>query len=76
MSLIDNHVYPLDFTKDGTILDNELISREQDLELTPADLLLVLFSSIRRSLVNNSLDTRRPLLEFIVPVGKSTRLKN
>ena len=76
MSFIDNHVYPLDFTKDGTILDNELISREQDLELTPADLLLVLFSSIRRSLVNNSLDTRRPLLEFIVPVGKSTRLKN
>ena len=69
-------MYPLDFTKDGTILDNELISREQDLELTPADLLLVLFSSIRRSLVNNSLDTRRPLLEFIVPVGKSTRLKN
>ena len=44
MTLINNHVYPLDLAENWPVLDDELVGCEQNLELAPTNLLLVLFT--------------------------------
>ena len=53
MTLIYDHVYPLDLREDGPVFDNVFVGGEENLELAPANGLLLLFASIWRALVHN-----------------------
>ena len=73
MPLVDDHVKPFDFAKYRPIFNDKLIRCQQDLELAPPNLLLLLFTRVGWTFVDYTLHTRRPFLKFVVPIGESTK---
>ena len=69
VTLVDDHMDPLDLGEEGTILDDVLVRREEDLEAALTNLPLRLLALRRRALVRDHLDRRRPLFELHDPVG-------
>lgn len=69
MTLINNHMQPLDLGEQRAIFDDVLISREQDLEVARANLVLRILALVGGALVGNHLDRGGPFLEFRDPVG-------
>ena len=72
VTFVDDHVQPLDFTQDRSVLDDKLVRGEENLELPAADLLRVVLTLVRRSLVHDARDRWRPLFELVVPVRQGT----
>ena len=72
VTFVDDHVQPLDFTQDRSVLDDKLVRGEENLELPVADLLRVVLTLVRRSLVHDARDRWRPLFELVVPVRQGT----
>lgn len=68
MSLIDDHVQPLDLGQKWSILDDVLVSRQENLEVPLSDLLLCRFTLSRSSFVRDDSDGRSPSFEFGNPV--------
>jgi len=72
MTLIDDHVDPFDLGEERSILDDILVSGEQNVEIGIPHLLLFNLASIWSSSIADEVDTRCPFLEFMLPVRKST----
>lgn len=71
VALVNNHVLPLDLRQHRPVLDDVVKRRQQHLEVPVLDLLLLdVLADIRRALVANHRDGRRPLFEFKRPVGE------
>lgn len=71
MALINNHVQPLHLTENRSILDNVFECCKKHLEIIVADFILEFFTSVWRTLINNSFDGRCPFLEFQCPISES-----
>lgn len=69
MTLVDDHVHPLDLAEERLLPNDVLECRDKDLEVAALDLCSRDSTSFDRSLEDDSRDRRRPLLELERPVG-------
>lgn len=69
MSLVDDHVHPLDFGEERSVLDDVFVRREEDLEVALSNLPLRLLPLRWRTFVRDHLDRGRPLFKLHDPVG-------
>ena len=72
VTLVDDHVLPLQFCKHSLVLDNILVSREKYVEFSGSHLGLNGPSASWGTLVGNHDHTWGPLFELQDPVGKCT----
>jgi hypothetical protein len=73
MTLIDDHVNPLDLGEEWTILDDVLVRGEKNLEIGLSHPLLFNLAGVWSSSIADEVNGRSPFLELVLPVGESAK---
>ena len=76
VTLVDDHVDPLDLGKHWALLDDVFVRREADGKVVGADAGVRFFALRRRSLEDHDADVGRPALKLHVPVGQGRQGHN
>lgn len=70
MSLVDNHVLPIDRRQRRSLAENDLVARDAHVKASLPDLVVQHFGTVRAiSLENHDAQRRTPLAELSKPVG-------
>ena len=76
VTLVNDHVFPLDLGQHSLILNNILVSSQQHIKLGGLHLVLNGATSLGRAFVGKDNNTRRPLFHFQSPIGKCRQGNN
>ncbi len=76
MTLVNDHMYPLDLRQQRSLLDDILVRRETHLEIGGTQAVVLLFSLSWRAFQDDSSDGRGPSFKLESPVGKGGKGDN